>query len=408
MKIPQTRKQLAAIAAILAAGSVLALLILFAAPGNGDTPAAAPPAPLPVPQAAEAAKVAVQLSDSQIALAGITILQAAPAAIHSILTLPGEIRFNEDRTAQVVPQLAGTVQAVQAQLGQAVSKGQVLALIASSELAEQRSQLLTAERRLAAARATLAREHSLWVEKISAEQDYLQARQAMQEAEIEHNNAEQKLRALGASRGSAASLNSYALRAPFDGVVVEKHLSLGQAVKTDSALFTVSDLNSLWAEIAVPASALARVRVGAPATVKASAADARLSGKISYIGALLGAQTRAATARIVLAGAGAAWRPGMVVDVEVDVDADAEAEADDKGRALVLAVDSRAVQTVAGKPTVFVRTAGGFVARPITPGRADGRHVEVLRGLATGEAYAAAGSFVIKAELGKPGDGDAD
>jgi cobalt-zinc-cadmium efflux system membrane fusion protein len=65
-----------------------------------------------------------------------------------------------------------------------VRKGQVLAVISSQALADQRSELLAAQKRLALARTTFEREKMLWEEKISAEQDYLQARNAMQEAEI--------------------------------------------------------------------------------------------------------------------------------------------------------------------------------------------------------------------------------
>lgn len=390
MNIHQSKKQLAVIAAILCAGIALALLILFArpAPVSGVSSQVRP-------GVEKVAEGTVHLTDAQVKAAGITILTAAPATIHSALTLPGELRFNEDRTAQVVPLLAGTVQSVQANVGQSVSKGQVLALIASTELADQRSALLTAEQRLALAQTTFAREKALWEEKISAEQDVIQARHAMQEAQIALDNAQQKLRALGASRGATGTLASYALRAPFDGMVVEKHIALGQSVKPDSVLFTISDTATVWVEVAVPASDLGRVRAGAGVTVKASASDAKAAGKIAYVGAMLGAQTRTAVARIVLANPDQAWRPGTFVNVDVATPATS---------AVAVAVDASAVQTVEDKPTVFVRVPGGFTARHVTLGRADATRVEVTAGLAPGQAYAGAGSYVIKAELGKSSD----
>ncbi len=61
-------------------------------------------------------------------------------------------------------------------------------------------------------------------------------------------NANQKLSALGLSTSSVSGLNRIELRAPFDGIVIEKHLSLGEAVKEDAAVFTISDLNQVWAE----------------------------------------------------------------------------------------------------------------------------------------------------------------
>ncbi len=96
------------------------------------------------------------------------------------VTFPGEIRFDEDRTAHVVPRVSGVVEAVKVDLGQSVKKGQVLAVIASQQISDQRSELNAAQRRQELARLTLQREKKLWEDRISAEQDYLQARQDFQ------------------------------------------------------------------------------------------------------------------------------------------------------------------------------------------------------------------------------------
>jgi len=163
----------------------------------------------------------VELSDAQIKAASISIDTAGAARIKSALQLPGEIRLNEDRTSHVVPRIAGVVESVQASLGQAVKKGQVLAVIASPAASEQRSELQTAQKRLALAKTTFEREKRLWEQKISAEQDYLQAGQALNEAQVAVANAQQKLSALGLSAGSSGGLNRFELRAPFDGLVIE-------------------------------------------------------------------------------------------------------------------------------------------------------------------------------------------
>ncbi|RTL25864.1 MAG: efflux RND transporter periplasmic adaptor subunit [Rhodocyclaceae bacterium] len=339
----------------------------------------------------EAHDETIALSDAQIQSAGIGIDKAAPARIRSSNQLPGEIRFNEDRTAHVVPRLAGVVESVPANLGQAVKRGQVLAVIASTGLSELRSELLAAQRRLALAKSTYTREKLLWQEKISAEQDYLAAQQALHEAEIAVANAQQKLVALGASAAGASSLNRYEIRAPFDGIVVEKHIALGEAVKEDASIFTLSDLSSVWAEIVVPAKDLDIVRVGEKVVVRATAFDSSAEGRISYVGALLGQDTRTAKARVTLANPKMAWRPGLFVNVDV-VSGETE---------VAVSVLADAVQSVEDKPVVFVRVKDGFSAQPVKLGRADGRRVEVVDGLKAGTAYAASGSFVLKAELGK-------
>ncbi|MFX1765233.1 efflux RND transporter periplasmic adaptor subunit [Paraburkholderia sp. A1RI-2L] len=333
---------------------------------------------------------AVALSPSQVKAANIGLATVGPAQIHSSFQLPGEIKFDEDRTAHVVPRVAGVVERVNVSIGQRVQKGEVLAVIASTDLADRRSELLTAERRLAAARTAYAREKTLWQEKISAEQDYQQAQVQLREAEIATQNARQKLAALNAA-ASASALSLYELRAPFAGTIVEKHLTAGESIAADANVFVISDLSSVWAEMAVPAQRLNDVRVGREATVSASAFESRAIGSIAYVGALLGEQTRTAPARVVLANPEGAWRPGLFVNVSVGA-----GEQD-----VPLAIQASAIQEISGAASVFVQSPKGFVAQPVELGRRDDQNVEVLGGLKSGQRYAAVNSFVLKAELTK-------
>ena len=334
----------------------------------------------------------VAMSDAQVAAAGVAIETAAAASIRSSLQLPGEIRLNEDRTAHIVPRVAGVVENVSADLGQPVKKGQVLAVLSSVTLSEQRSELQAARKRLELARTTYAREKKLWEEKISPQQDVQQAQQAMREAEIAVANANQKLAALGASASASGSaLSRYELRAPFDGMVVEKHIALGESVKEDTNVFKISDLSTVWAEMNISARDLPRVRVGGKVQVRATAFDAKAVGTVSYVGSLIGEQTRTARARVTLPNPDLAWRPGLFVNVEVVSDEST----------VPVAIASEALQTVEDRPVVFLRVPGGFVPQPVQVGRSDGKRVEITSGLKAGAPYAAAGSFVVKAEQGK-------
>ncbi|MNR76017.1 Cobalt-zinc-cadmium resistance protein CzcB [compost metagenome] len=408
MKINLNKKQSISIAVIVAIGLVMAGLILLSgkndgthehAASHGDTehhaekPTANRDDKAAPTETAETAENKVVLNDAQIKAAGISLQLADAAHIKTALVLPGEIQFNEDRTAHVVPRLAGVVQSVPANLGQQVKKGQVLAVIASTGLSEQRSELFAAQKRLSLAKLTYEREKKLWQEKISAEQDYLQAQQVLHETEIAVQNARQKLAALGADAGSSSAFNRYEIRAPFDGIVVEKHISLGEAVKEDANIFTLSDLSTVWADIAVPAKDLNAVRVGEKVTVKASAFDSSATGTVAYVGSLLGVQTRTANARVTLANPQGTWRPGLFVNVEI-VSHEVQVP-------VAVAVD--AIQTINDKPVLFIKVADGFVAQEVTTGRSDGKRVEIVKGLKAGSAYAASGSFVIKSELGKAG-----
>ncbi|WP_410481765.1 efflux RND transporter periplasmic adaptor subunit [Pseudomonas plecoglossicida] len=329
----------------------------------------------------------LQLSIAQIEAAGVQLAAAGPRELGTAISFPGEIRFDEDRTAHVVPRVPGVVEAVQAELGQAVKRGQVLAVIASQQISDLRSEQQAAQRRLELARLTFQREQQLWQERISAEQDYLQARQALQEAEIALANARQKVAAVG----PAGAGNRYELRAPFDAVVVEKHLTVGEVVDETSNAFTLSDLSRVWATFAVAPRDLDKVVTGRQVTVSAPDLGAQVEGKVNYVGSLLGEQNRAATVRATLANPNGAWRPGLFVNVAVSVE---------RFNAAVV-VPQSALQTWEAQTVVFARTEQGFEARPVKTGRRDAGQVEITTGLAAGTQVAAAGSFVLKSELGK-------
>ncbi|BFO56057.1 MULTISPECIES: efflux RND transporter periplasmic adaptor subunit [Comamonadaceae] len=336
----------------------------------------------------------IAFSDEQVKSSGVAVETSGPGVIETRTRLPGEIRFNEDRTAHVVPRVAGVVESVGADLGQQVRKGQVLAVISSVALSEQRSELLAAQKRLALARTTADRERRLFQDKISAQQDVLQAEQVLHEAEIAVANAGQKLRALGAA-ASSGDLARFELRAPFDGMVVEKHIAPGESVKEDANVFTISDLSTVWTQINVTAANLPLVKVGEPVAIQATGFQHEATGKVSYVGALIGEQTRTATARATLPNPEMAWRPGLFVTVELVT-----------GKtAAPVTVTADAIQTVENRPTVYAKVDGGFEARPVKTGRADGRRVEILDGLAAGTVYAGRGSFVVKAQQGKGSSG---
>ncbi|MHA6561764.1 efflux RND transporter periplasmic adaptor subunit [Pseudomonas alliivorans] len=332
----------------------------------------------------------LELSAEQIKAAGIELVAAESRPMSTSVTFPGEIRFDEDRTAHVVPRVGGVVESVKVELGQSVKKGQVLAVIASQQISDQRSELSAAQRRQELARLTLQREKKLWEDRISAEQDYQQARQAFQEADISLSNARQKLSAIGASVSPTAG-NRYELIAPFDAMVVEKHLAIGEVVSDASNAFTLSDLSRVWATFGVAPKDLDKVIVGRPVTVSAPDLNARVEGRIGYVGSLLGEQTRAATVRVTLANPNGAWRPGLFVSVDVAAEQSQVA----------VSLPESAIQTVEDKPSVFVRNDEGFQLTPVTLGRSDGGYVQIVQGLAAGTQVAATGSFILKSELGK-------
>lgn len=399
------KKQIVLIALLCALAALLAGLMLWrqpAAPAAQDHAAHADSHGHDDRHAQSAAPAAnaqrgIALSEAQIRSSGIALDRAGPALIQERLHLPAQVKFDAERSVALAAPAAGIVEALRVSAGGAVRKGQVLAVVRSPDVAQWRAEAGMAQARLRLARSAYERERSLWEQGIAARQDFEAAQAALREAELALQASRQRLRALGVDGAGEVSGN-VAIRAPFDGVVIDKPAVAGQAVDVRTALLTVADLSRIWVEAAVPADSLAGIAVGMPARVSITAQPAQLQGSVSFVGPVLGEETRMATARVALANPGLRLRPGMLASMDLLGPA---------ARAPVT-VASDAVQTIHEHHVVFVRTATGFRAQDVTVGRSDGKRTEIASGLAAGTPYAASGSFVLKAELGKSEAGHDD
>ncbi|NOZ25883.1 MAG: efflux RND transporter periplasmic adaptor subunit [Nitrospirae bacterium] len=346
----------------------------------------------------------IRLTAEEIKEFGIEVAEARPGRLEVYKNLPGDIVLNADRLVHVVPRVSGIVREVRKTLGDYVYKGEVMAVLESRELADAKASFLGARERVALAEANFIREESLWKKKISSEQEYLEAKQALAEARIELRSAEQKLHALGFSEESLAripekpdvSYTRYEIVAPFDGTIIEKHITLGEVLKDDAEAYVIADLRSVWVDISVYQKDLPFIRKGQEVIVSAGHGLPEARGRISYVGPLVGEETRTALARVVLPNPEDTWRPGMFITARVMVDAP---EVD-------VVIPRTALQNIDDETYVFVETGDGFIPRAVEIGRSNTGSVEVVSGLLPGQRYVAKGAFTLKAQLLKAAFGD--
>ena len=331
--------------------------------------------------------------------AGIELATAGPGRLELQTRLLGEVRVNEERLAHVVPPVPGVVREVSVRIGDEVEAGQLLAVLASRELAEARAQYLGARGRRELAVIAYEREKELWEKEILAEQNYLDARQMLSEADIEFQAAEQTLHALGVSddeldtlTGSheAGALTRHELRAPIGGTVIELHLVLGETVGEDSDVLAVADLSTVWVDLDVPQIDLGSVREGQRMTITASGIDIPDAiAVVDFVSPVINEETRTALARVEIPNSNGHWRPGLFVTAYVG----------SEQLEIPVLIPKDSVQSLEGETVVFVPEGDAFVSVPVVLGRSSGTHVEIETGLGHGERYVAEGAFALKAEV---------
>ena len=348
----------------------------------------------------------VSVTQEQVTRLGIKITRATRGIVRREIRVPAEIEVNSNRIAHVVPQISGVVLQVSAVLGEQVKKGQVLAVISSRDLAEAKADYLASVERLKLTQNTYDREERLYEKKVSPEQDFFAAKQALAETEIRERSARQKLLTFGISPSRLPKLGTepeeeftlYRLLSPIDGTVIEKDIVLGEVIEIvieKTEVFVIADLSSVWVDLAINQDTISLVEKGY--TVMIHLPDGSKSEtEICYVPPIVDPDTRMAVAHAILDNSNGRSRPGTFVDAYIRVPS--------KEKAVVILKTS--VQLVNDRPCVFVWGNANFELRAVKTGITDGLQIEILQGLRPGEAYASENAFHLKAEFIKSAAGE--
>ncbi len=333
----------------------------------------------------------VALTPEAAAKAGVSVVAVGRGG-RAELTLPGRIAFAPGAEAVVDAPLPGQVMRVHAGVGERVSAGSPLVTLRSPEGAASRATTEAAEASAEAARAALRRDRSLF------EQGYV-ARARLDITEAEARRAEAELRAARARVGAYGTPGADGLvvvRSPVAGVVTRMTTAPGQVLhEEDQEVAAVADARRL--ELAFEAPPQAAALLGLGARVEARTGDGRTAA-----GTVVAVAPANASGVVVIRARidGAAPPAGTIVSARLMT-----ASAATSG---LLTVPSDAVQTVEGRPSVFVVERGAFHARPVTTGAVSGGRTEITSGLNGSERIAGTGAFLLKAELAKGEAGHED
>jgi cobalt-zinc-cadmium efflux system membrane fusion protein len=185
-------------------------------------------------------------------------------------------------------------------------------------------------------------------------------------------------------------LARFEIEAPFAGVVIDRHVTVGEPVAPSRTAFILADLSTVWIDVTVYQHVAVAVTTGQPVWISAGPRGPSAQAAISWVSPVLDRGTRAAVARVELANPDGAWRPGMFATAVVS-----------KPTRATIVVPHGAVHRLGGRTVIFVAEDDHFVARTVRLGTTGRSRVAVATGLAPGERYAATRSFLVKAELAK-------
>jgi len=361
--------------------------------------------------------------------AGVDIAVVAQRPMIEAVVAPGEVTYDQTRTAHLASRVTGTVASVLKQVGDRVQAGDLLALIDSAEVGQGKSELLQAISQYRLKKTNVERLTPLFENGSVPERNLREADSALQQAEIQMLSAQQHLVNLGLdvdvtlldgldatelsrtvsllgvpadvlpnAQRKVPTSNLFPLRSPLDGVVIARHVVAGEVVNTTTTLFGVADLRQMWLTLDVRQDDAKYLSLGQKVLFRSSdAEEAEITGALAWISTEADDQTRTVKVRVNLPNDDGRLRANTFGVGRVVLR--------DEPRAVV--VPSEAVHRDGCCDVVFVRdkdflkedSPKFFHIRKVRLGVRDGDTTEIIAGLLPGEVIASRNSVVLEAQL---------
>lgn len=359
----------------------------------------------------------LQLNPGAMEQAGIKTEPVQTAAVQETIAATGVVAPDESRLGHIRPLSKGIVRQVFVQRGDRVRKGQPLVSYDNIEVGDLMGSYQSRQAELRSARADRAVKEKLWErgkelyehQAISQkelelrEAEFLQAEETVRRWQAASDQVEVQLRRFGFEPNQLQKLADTSelavpedltltlLRAPYDGVVINYDVSPGEVVAPERVPLAIADLTTVWVLADVYERDLGAIIGGQTAVIELEAYPGRrFEGRITYVGDVLGPETRTVKVRCVVPNPDHLLKLGMFATARLPIQ---------KRRKLPV-VPAEAVQFIDGDAVVFVQISEGrFEKRQVRTGREEDGKIAVEQGLEIGEIVVTEGSFSLKSEL---------
>jgi membrane fusion protein, heavy metal efflux system len=342
--------------------------------------------------------------------------QVSRKKAETFIEATGEVCLNDNAVVHVTPRVAGIVTKVTVDIGAKVRQGDVLFEIESVELGEAMGAYLKSRTLSALSQKNYEREKALFEQKVSSEADLIEMQMAYEVNAADLNAAEHKLHVLGLKEKEVAAIKpdehmgligSLPFRAPMDGIVMEKHATIGEMAEPGDNVMLLADLSTLWVWLDIyeqDLAALLRQGTNKDTTVviETRAFPGQIfKGTINQVGSTMNEETRTVKVRVTTPNPEGLLRPGMFCMARIVSGAGGE----------VLAIPRSAALHDEGSDFVFKHAKEDYYVRQaVKKGREFVSMVEILEGLEPGETIVTDGAFILKSDVlrEKMGAGCAD
>lgn len=322
------------------------------------------------------------LSDTM--LASTTMEEATMAPVTGELKLFGKIAADNGRQADVYPAVGGNVLKVNAELGDKVNRGQVLAIIRSAEVAGYEEQRQDAQNALAVALKNNQVAQDLSVGKLNNDRDVLEAETQLKSARARVERSNQNFSIYNLGKGAI-----YNVTAPLSGFVIDRNISENMQLRSDNTepIFKIAQIDVVWVLANVNESDIGKVSLGMQAEVRTlSYPDRVFTGTVDKIFNVLDDNTNSMKLRIVISNSDLALKPEMSATVSLKMEE----------KRSMLSVPSSAIIFDKNKNWVMVyHTKDSIDTRQVEVYRKSGDLTYISHGLEVGEKVVTKNQLLI-------------
>lgn len=290
------------------------------------------------------------------------------------LNFYGKITADNNKMIEVYPVVGGNVTKVYVELGDYVQKGQLLATIRSTEVAEFEKELDDAQNDVTVAKNSLKVAQELYEGKLSTEREVIEAKSQLEKAQSQLNRTRETYNIYNIKRGAI-----YEVRSPLSGFVIQKNINQDMLLRSDKSdnIFDIAEITDVWAIANINESDINMVRQGIDAEVTTlSYPDTIFHGKVDKIFNIIDPETKAMKALIKLSNKGALLKPEMRATIKLSYEENTK----------MIAVPSEAVIFDKSKNFVMVfKDRNNIETRQVEVYRQVGNVTFIKSGLNTGE-----------------------